>query len=189
MITLKSNPRILPIRSIDKNIFTARYFTHCMQFGCEDICCSYGCPLDLSEVDRLTPYQHEIERRTNHEAAMWFQNEVEANSDYPSGYVKNTMVYNGRCVFHAPTARGCLLHIMALEKGLDPHQLKPMVCFLFPLTWDGSYLHVADFLEELPCQHKGELILDSIIDEIRYYLGEDTASEILQLKAHAEAFA
>lgn len=99
------------------------------------------------------------------------------------------MVYNGRCVFHAPTARGCLLHIMALEKGLDPHQLKPMVCFLFPLTWDGSYLHVADFLEELPCQHKGELILDSIIDEIRYYLGEDTASEILQLKAHAEAFA
>jgi hypothetical protein len=44
-------------------------------------------------------------------------------------------------------------------------------------------------LEELPCQHKGELILDSIIDEIRYYLGEDTASEILQLKAHAEAFA
>jgi len=59
-----------------------------MQFGCEDICCGYGCPLDLSEVDRLTPYQHEIERRTNHDAAMWFQNEVEANSDYPSGYVK-----------------------------------------------------------------------------------------------------
>jgi len=44
-------------------------------------------------------------------------------------------------------------------------------------------------LEELPCQHKGELILDSIIDEIRYYLGEDTASEILQLKAHAETLA
>ncbi len=152
-----------------------------MQFGCRDCCCSYGCPVDIVEVERIMAYKDELEKRMGISAAKWFNGDIEANPDYPSKYVKRTSVFNGRCVFHDWEKRGCLLHGMALEKGFDPHLIKPMVCFLFPLTWDGDYLHVAEFLDELPCKQEGELIISSTLSEVRYYLGEEVAAEIESL--------
>jgi hypothetical protein len=128
-------------------------------------------------------YKDELERRLGISASKWFTGELEANTDYPSKYVRRTSVFNGNCIFHDWTSRGCLLHRMALEKDIDPHRIKPMVCFFFPLPWDGDYLHVAEFLDELPCRGQGEPVLDSVINDLKYYLGEETAAEIERLKS------
>ena len=153
-----------------------------MEYGCKDCCCSYGCPVDIAEVGRILAYKDELEKRLGVSVAKWFIGEAEYNLDYPSKQVRRTSVFNGNCIFHDWTSRGCLLHRMALEKGIDPHLIKPMVCFLFPITWDADYLHVAEFLDELPCKQNGDSVIDSIMPEIRYYLGEEMATEIENLK-------
>ena len=178
MITLSCQPHTLPIHRIDEAIFTTRYHADCLEYGCGDSCCSYGCPADLVEVERIMSYKDKLESLTGRDSAQWFVDNAEANADYPSGVIRRTRVYDGNCVFHNRASRGCILHGMALEKGIDPHQIKPMVCFFFPLTWDGDYLHVAEFLDELYCRQCGVLIIDSLLDEIRYYLGEEVAGEM-----------
>ncbi len=181
-LSLKSQAKTLSIHNIDDNIFKLCYDSHCMQCGCKDDCCSYGCPVDIVEVERILVYKDELEKRLGISASRWFSGEAEFNPDYPSKQVRRTSVFNGNCIFHDWTSRGCLLHRMALEKGIDPHLIKPMVCFLFPITWDGDYLHVAEFLDELPCKQQGEVIIDSMLPEIRYYLGEDVAREIEHIR-------
>jgi Fe-S-cluster containining protein len=181
MIPVKSQTKTLAIHNVDENILTARYFAHCLDYGCRDCCCGYGCPADLTEVERIMAFREELEKRLGRKAEEWFS-APEVNADYPSGYVRRTVVYNGLCVFHDWSARGCLLHSFALEKNINPREIKPMVCFMFPLTWDGDYLHVAEFLDELPCKQQGELILDATRDEVKYYLGDALASEIDALK-------
>lgn len=41
---------------------------------------------------------------------------------------------NGDCVFLIPGARGCYLHGYAIDNGLDPLDLKPYVCTLYPVV-------------------------------------------------------
>jgi hypothetical protein len=154
-----------------------------MECGCKDGCCSYGCSADIAEVERILAYKEELQQRLGIDASKWFSDEIVADADYPSKYMRRTNAINGNCVFHDWSARGCLLHRMALEKGIDPHLIKPMVCFFFPLTWDGDRLVVAEFLDELPCREQGELLLDSVMNDIKYYLGEDVAAELETLKS------
>jgi len=40
------------------------------------------------------------------------------------------------------------LHKYALEKNLDVHEIKPMVCTLFPISWCEDTLTVADEVED-----------------------------------------
>ena len=152
-----------------------------MEYDCKDCCCAHGCSVDIAEIDRIMSYKDELEKRLGISSSKWFTGKIIADADYPSKYYMRTRTYHGFCVFHNNNARGCLLHTMALEKGLDPHLIKPMVCFLFPITWDKDYLLIAEFLDELPCKQNGDSVIDSIMPEIRYYLGEEMATEIENL--------
>jgi hypothetical protein len=153
-----------------------------MKNDCQDSCCSHGCALDISEVERILLYKDALGQYLEKDAAQWFEQGVNIGEDFPSGYFRRTMVYDEQCVFHDWSSRGCLLHRLALEKGFDPRQIKPMVCFLFPISWDEDYLYVPKYLEELPCHNSGGLILDAVMHEIKYYLGEEAATEIRQIK-------
>jgi len=176
LIPLKSKGR-LPIYRVDKGIFTDRYYARCMENKCRDLCCSYGCPMEPIEIERIMEYRGELEKRLGKNSTQWF-GEEEDDSNYPSGRIKNTKVYNGQCVFHDWSFRGCLLHRLALEKGMEPRKIKPMVCFIFPLSWHKGCLFVSGFMNELPCYQQGGLILDTILPEIKHYHGEKAASEI-----------
>jgi hypothetical protein len=46
------------------------------------------------------------------------------------------------------------------------------------LTWDGDYLYVSEFLDELPCRHEGLLISDCLREELDYYLGGEFVREL-----------
>ncbi len=183
MIPINSTTAVIKISNVDERIFSTNYFARCMECNlCHDSCCSYGCPVDTREVERILACKNELENRLNIPASDWFSAEVEQRSEFPSGKVRRTMTNNNRCVFHDNVLRGCHLHRFALEKGLDPHVLKPMVCFLFPLTWDGSYLHVSEFLDELPCKNTGVPILESQRNELMLYLGGNFVQEIEQMR-------
>jgi Fe-S-cluster containining protein len=155
-----------------------------MEYGCNDSCCAYGCSADIAEIDRILAYKDELEKRLGICAARWFTGDVIADVDYPSKYYRRTSVLNGHCIFHNINARGCLLHSMAIEKGIDPHLIKPMICFLFPVTWEWDYLHISDFLDELCCKQDGDFVLDSIMPELRYYLGDEMADELEHIRAN-----
>ena len=178
MFTLKNPSQSIDIHRVDENNFSHCYAAGCMGDGCRDDCCRYGCPAETAEIVKILDFREELEKLTGKPASDWFKKRCERNPDYPSSYVRRTRVSNGYCVFHDNSGRGCLLHRLALEKGFDPHEIKPMVCFLFPLTWDAGCLHVSDFLDELPCLQGKSVIFSAQKDEIKYYLGENVAREL-----------
>jgi len=169
----------LPIKEINQSLFIKKYLANCIGCSfCDDICCSYGCPADLVEVDRIISYADQLETIINIPSSSWFKNEITVNPDYPSGKVRYTKVYNNKCVFHKNGYRGCLLHSFCIEKGIDIHLLKPMVCCLFPVTWEKECLLASEFLEELPCKDSGISIFEAQKNELMFYLGGSFVTEL-----------
>jgi Fe-S-cluster containining protein len=183
MIYIKNATTTIKITSIDESIFSSRYFSRCMEnTSCQDCCCNYGCPVDLEEADRILTYKDALESTTGISASEWFYDEIEKRAEFPSGKIVKTRVNNNKCVFHDNGSRGCYLHRLALENGFNPHLLKPMVCFLFPLTWDGSHLYVSEFLDELPCKGVGMPVYEAQCNELLTYLGDGFYKEMDTLK-------
>ena len=183
MIPINVSTATINITGVDEKMMSRCYFARCIECDlCDDNCCSYGCPVDISEVIRIMAYKHELESRLKIPAAEWFMENTQKRPEFPSGMVKITRINNGKCVFHDNISGGCHLHRLALEKGFDPHRIKPMVCFLFPLTWDGPYLYVSEFLDELPCKDTGTSIFESLRNELMIYLGSDFIKELEKIK-------
>lgn len=178
MMPVKCNTGLLKITEVDEQIWSRFYFARCLDCGfCKDRCCTYGCPVDIAEVNRIMACRGALEKRLGLPSSEWFYPEADIRAEFPSGRVLRTRVYD-KCVFYDSRRRGCHLHSLALEMGIDPHLLKPMVCFLFPITWDGTCLHVAEFLDELPCKDQGQLIFRSQKEELLTYLGPEFVMEI-----------
>jgi len=179
MIAVKSITNNVPIAEVAEDIFEKRYFGRCLDcLFCDDMCCTYGCPVDKRERDRILGYASALEARLTIPASVWFEDEVIEDPDYPSGEAFRTRVYRNKCVFYNHDARGCGLHSFALEEGLDWRVLKPMVCVLFPLSWEEGQLLVSAFLDELPCRGQGPSVFEAQRDELRLYLGDSFVSEL-----------
>ncbi|MBE0481256.1 MAG: DUF3109 family protein [Dehalococcoidia bacterium] len=162
----------ISIKAVDENLFTRKYSADCLGFlHCEDICCSYGCDVDKSERDRILACADKLEPRLGIPASGWFDDEMK-DEGYPSGFVVRTRVYRHKCVFHDRKARGCLLHHFANDEGIDWRRLKPMVCTIFPVTWEKGRLLTSPFLDELPCNGCGECIFDAQKRELREFFGD-----------------
>ncbi|MCX6012259.1 MAG: DUF3109 family protein [Chloroflexi bacterium] len=170
MISIKSDTRLFKIRIFDETIFSQKYSGKCMDCSyCEDICCSNGCQLDLKEKAKILLYEKELKERLPLPAEKWFLSNIVKDADFPSGaYIKST-VHNGKCIFYDHKNRGCILHRFAVKRNIDWHSIKPMVCILFPITWEGEGLYMSDFLNELPCSSTGISIYENQKEEIEYY--------------------
>ena len=81
--------------------------------------------------------------------------------------------------------RGCMLHKLALVKGLDYHDLKPMVSALFPLTFGEGTLTVADEVSDgtLVCLGAFAAVYRGGRGELLYYFGPDLVAELDALEA------
>lgn len=167
------------VKQIDDGIFTKRYLGNCMDCSfCDDICCSYGCAVDRQEVATILKYAGQLEPELGIPSSRWFEDKFESDVDYPSGEVCRTKVLNGRCVFFKRGFRGCSIHRFGLNKGVDIHQIKPMVCSLFPVTWEDDRMFVSSFLDELPCKDKGVTVFEAQKDVLKVYFGSDFVSEL-----------
>jgi Fe-S-cluster containining protein len=151
-------------RSAWASIFTRQLAPDCMAHQCTmvpthqtklDACCQYGCDVDLSERAAITARAGEIRSLLRPEVkdVRWFDPEEEVDADYPSGRVVRTEVHDGGCIFLAHDRRGCAIHRAALEGGWDFRGVKPAICRLFPLSYEGDEIVIADEYPEYSCAH------------------------------------
>jgi hypothetical protein len=174
------------ITHVAPEIFRLRYFTKCMDCAfCGDWCCSFGVDIDVENVARIVAYKPELEARIGIPADLWFTDELESHPEYPGGACRRTNTIAGKCVFHRRGGRGCHLHAFALEKGLDYHDLKPMLSTLFPLTFDDGVLDLMEEVEDrsLVCLGEGPTLYRGVRGELAYYFGSEFVGELDEIEA------
>lgn len=105
----------------------------------EEGCCSYGAHFTGEEDAKR------VERAATHlSATQWQFRKRGRDSGSRSGVVRRrsngeltTRLVDGACIFLNrpgwPGGAGCALHRAALERGVEPRELKPDVCWQLPL--------------------------------------------------------
>jgi hypothetical protein len=182
------------IHSVDTDIFALRYFARCMACGfCDDQCCSYGVDIDLGNVVRLAALGEDFSSRIAAPRAEWFTDTLVEDAEFPTGRHLRTQTRDGKCVFLARGKRGCTIHAYALEKGIDYHELKPIVSTLFPATFEHGVLVPSSEVVDgsLICGGEGPSVYEGARDELSYYFGAAFVSELdaLSLRARETAAA
>jgi Fe-S-cluster containining protein len=174
---------------VDTAIFARTYFMNCMGCGyCHDSCCQYGADIDVDNVPRVERYADELESFTGVPRGRWWKGgaDVEWTEDgeFPGGRQTRTRVEGGACVFLSRNARGCMLHSFALRRGIDYHEIKPMVCSLFPVTFDGGLLHPSNEIldRSLQCIDDGPTLYQGVRGEIDWYFGAELVLELDSLE-------
>jgi len=184
MLPIQSDTGQVKICGVEEEIFNACCVSDCLNYdNCRDICCSHGCDVSRSETTRILEHKEELEKLLKVPSERWFKKHWIKDADFPSGEFGRSRVHRGKCVFYAHELRGCMLHRFAVKEGFDPHLIKPMVCFMFPATWENGNLLVAGFLSELPCNAQGITVFASQKREIGYYFGGDIVKEMERLEA------
>ena len=151
-------------RFVWASIFTRRLAPDCMTHRCTmvatqreklEACCQYGCDVDLQERAAIEARGGEIRAllRAEVKDARWFDPDEEVDADYPSGRVVRTEVHAGGCIFLAHDRRGCAIHRAALEGGWDLRGVKPAICRLFPVSYVGDAIVIAEEYPEYSCAH------------------------------------
>ena len=169
------------IDRVDTAIFFRTYFMSCMECTyCHDSCCQYGSDIDGDNVARVEAHSDALERFTGVPHERWFTGEWNNDVEFPGGRQTRTAVENGACVFRSRTARGCMLHSFALDRGLDYHEIKPMVAWLFPVTFDGGLLHPSNEIEDrsLQCIDDGPTLYKGVRGEIEWCFGGALVAEL-----------
>jgi Fe-S-cluster containining protein len=189
---------------VDPRIFFLTYFARCTACTyCHDACCEYGADVEITLIRALDEYRTELEAYLGVPRADWFRDGPEdvgilPEPDYPGGEYTRTRVVSfpgrspyiaGGCVFLDPRGRGCRLHRFALDRGIDAHVIKPMVCFLFPLEFANGELGPALELDldELVCRGPGATIYQAARDDLLYYFGPEFVAELDRLERHGVA--
>lgn len=170
------------IDRVDGAIFTTTYFAECMACTfCHDACCSYGADVDQPNVERLLAEGPELEAFVGLPKSEWFRADAaKADADFPGGEHSRTAVRDGKCVFLDRKGRGCKIHSYLLAKGRDYHELKPMVCSLFAVTFDRGLLAVSNELadQSLRCTGPGLTAYQAARGDIGHYFGEECIGEL-----------
>ncbi len=164
------------IRRVDAAMFDRTYFTYCLDCRfCHDWCCQYGVDVDRYHYDRILEHADHLEAFAGIPRGRWFTDEYEDDPDVPGGGSMRTRVEGGACVFLNRADRGCLLHAYCRETGVDYHELKSMVDCLFPLTFGGGVLCLADEVDDgsLVCVGAGPTVFRGLRSELDYYFGAE----------------
>jgi hypothetical protein len=72
------------------------------------------------------------------------------------------------------------LHRYAISQQIDYHEIKPLVCILFPLSFEQGILGLAPELEDesLVCSGAGASAYRSLRSEVEYYFGHECVQEL-----------
>jgi Fe-S-cluster containining protein len=165
---------------VDTDIFTLKMHGTCMTCSwCNDSCCQYGCDVNLGERDRLLALAGELGPYVQAPAERWFKPDVFVDAEYPSGRFVRSEVIDGSCVFLSQDGRGCAIHRFALRTGRDYHEVKPMVCWLFPVCWDQAVLRPSsDVRDDLVCRSRGLTLYEVVRDELHHLFGDPLIGQL-----------
>ena len=158
--------------------------------NCNASCCQGGVMLDVRERDNILRHTELIRRHMEptqvHDAAEWFDNEEEVDSDYPSGVGVGTEVTDRGCVFLKEDGR-CVLQTAAEEEGMPKHALKPFFCFAFPVTIESGVLTIDDpeFTNRPECCSMvpggSSSVMEVCAEEFEFVLGFEGMKALRQL--------
>jgi Fe-S-cluster containining protein len=187
------------IDRVDPRVFELTYFARCMDCSfCHDACCRYGADIEITRVREIERHRADLEAYLGVPRADWFREDPEdigmlPEPDYAGGAYTRTGVVDlpvGRsphgetgCVFLDTGGRGCRLHRFALDRGIDVHTIKPIICVLFPLSFEGGELTPAcEFdLDDLVCRGPGATVYQSARADLLHYFGPDLVAELDRL--------
>ena len=176
----------LEVTRVCMTIFQRRYFTHCLECTfCHDSCCQFGCDVDLDNVEQLFgDHATGLEDYTGTTRDQWLHDEIHSDAELRSGGFRRTRVVDGTCVFKNRRGRGCGIHAYCFENGLDYHELKPVICWLFPICVDGAVLRAASEVEDnsLVCVDQGLTLYRSQRQELAHIFGNDLVAELDELE-------
>ena len=161
------------------------YFVQCLQCSyCRDSCCQYGVDVDADNVARLHARAADLEQFTGIDRERWFTGEWTSDPEFSGGAHTRTRVEDGACVFRNRAGRGCLIHSFALDRGVDYHELKPMVSVLFPITFDEGLLHPSNEIRDrsLQCYGDGPTLYRGVRSEVAWYFGHALVDELDELE-------
>lgn len=145
---------------VQTDIFTVTFAADCMTHGCrcrdegdvqrDDACCQHGADVLIPEKAAILRRSAEVAsvmKASWRDPARWFdERDPEEDPKAPGGILLRTGTTDldddaSGCVFLEHTGgRGCGLHRAALSHGFDPAEIKPLVCRLYPLSYDGRRL-------------------------------------------------
>lgn len=153
---------------------------------CQDSCCQYGCDVNLAERERILAVKDELRPFVGPPPEQWFTSEVKEDPEYETGKFVRTQVVKGACAFLSPHGRGCGIHAFALKTGRDYHRIKPLVCWLFPVTWDKGVLRPSyDVNDDLACRNMGVTLYEFAREEIEVVFGAALVKELDAIRDRA----
>lgn len=171
----------LAISFVHRDIFLKTYFARCLECNfCQDWCCSFGADIDVQNVEKIQQHQEEILPFIRPPEGEWFDGEYTYYEEYAGNMHTRINTQGPRCVFIGKDQRGCGLHRYAISKGMDYHEIKPLVCILFPLSFEEGILIIAPELDDdsLVCAGVGASAHQSLRSELQYYFGQEFVEEL-----------
>ena len=191
------------IRRVEREIFFAPFVSDCLSHQCRcsdgsqqlnlDACCQYGVDVDLFERDRILLHSDEIRPILDssfQDPKLWFDDsEPEEDDLFPSGVVVRTAVAgeeeSSGCVFLQHDQRGCALHLAAAHHGWDPGWIKPVVCTLYPLSFDSAGICLSDDFRRYSCAYGAGP--ESVYQVMRQTIATVFGAEVARLLDDIEA--
>jgi Fe-S-cluster containining protein len=171
----------MAISFVHRDIFTKKYFAHCLQCGfCHDWCCSFGADIDLQNVEKIQQHREEILSFVRPPEGEWFDSEYTYYEEYAGNQYTRINPQGPRCIFISKDQRGCGLHRYAISKQMDYHEIKPLICTLFPLSFGEGILSLAAELDDdsLVCSGAGYSAYRAMKNELNYYFGGALVEEL-----------
>jgi Fe-S-cluster containining protein len=196
------------VQFIDRDVFLVSFAPDCVAHSCQcrddgdrlrlDACCQHGADVRMPEKDAILRRAAEIAAvlkpgRQNPEG--WFdEREPGSDPEAPMGIVIRTATTDlddesSGCVFLEHTgARGCGLHLAAVQYGFHPAEVKPIACQLYPLSFEYGRLGLSDDFYRYSCASSGSTSVYQVMRAtIAATFGEDSVRALDRLDDRTRA--
>jgi Protein of unknown function (DUF3109) len=180
----------IPELFVDPEILIQRFSSNTSMCNCNGTCCAEGVLLDVQEKNLILAHADKIKKylepQQEKDTVKWFDNNIENDTDFPSGKCDGTAVHDNKCVFLCSKGL-CALQKTAIAEGMHKFALKPFYCVAFPITIDEHVLttYEPEFTNRRQCcsvVSDGPLnVLDVCREEFEYILGVEGMHEIEEL--------
>lgn len=144
------------ITEVDPRTMTQKglFGTGCYGSDCQDVCCEYGCDIDLATIKLIEKHRDLIEPLVKAKIEDCFKTPLKKDDDYIGGAYRETATRaeDKTCAFKLRGQRGCsLFYLWATKKA--PKRIVPTICRVYPITWHRGRLFVDTPLWK-PCKCK-----------------------------------
>ncbi len=173
---------------IDPIIFKQGFVKGCDMSICSGQCCNWGVYMDRDFQPVIMTYENQIKEVFDEfqlkDTSKWFEEELEEDSDFPSGYAIGTELYINsqgitQCVFKDKN-HYCSLQVMAMKNNMHKWAVKPKYCIMYPLTiidnvltCDNDHSAKLDYCGVTHTENYTQTVFEAMTEEIKFIMGEE----------------